>query len=133
MQEVGPSEMEGPWGQEDLRAHDPLPLPREEIRFLVDMSREKCVKNKANIVVFYVKQYQNMIVMPCKVHIFWEGHKILQNIHLTFDCMYCGQKQGEDFAKFCGLLRIYELYRLFFLRLLVQFFTQIYMDRFVSS
>ena len=21
-----------------------------------------------------------------------------------------GQKQGEDFAKFCGLLRIYELY-----------------------
>ena len=24
--------------------------------------------------------------------------------------MYCSQKQGEDFAKFCGLLRIYELY-----------------------
>ena len=21
-----------------------------------------------------------------KVHIFWEGHKILQNLHLTFDC-----------------------------------------------
>ena len=45
-----------------------------------------------------------------KVHIFWEGHKILQNLHLTFDCMYCSQKLGEDFAKFCGLLRIYELY-----------------------
>ena len=27
-----------------------------------------------------------------KVHIFWEGHKILQNFHLTFDCMYCSQK-----------------------------------------
>ena len=27
-----------------------------------------------------------------KVHIFWEGHKILQNLHLTFDCMYCSQK-----------------------------------------
>ena len=27
----------------------------------------------------------------------------------TFDCMYCSQKLGEDFAKFCGLLRIYEL------------------------
>jgi hypothetical protein len=25
--------------------------------------------------------------------------------------MYCGQKLGEDFAKFCGLLRIYELYK----------------------
>ena len=44
-----------------------------------------------------------------KVHIFWEGHKGLQNLHLTFDCMYCSQKLGEDFAKFCGLLRIYEL------------------------
>ena len=45
-----------------------------------------------------------------KSHIFWEGHKILRNLHLTFDCMYCSQKLGEDFAKFCGLLRIYELY-----------------------
>ena len=44
-----------------------------------------------------------------KVHIFWEGHKILQNLHLTFDWHYIGQKEGEDFAKFCGLLRIYEL------------------------
>ena len=25
--------------------------------------------------------------------------------------MHCSQKLGEDFAKFCGLLRIYELYR----------------------
>ena len=24
--------------------------------------------------------------------------------------MYCSQKLGEDFAKLCGLLRIYELY-----------------------
>ena len=27
-----------------------------------------------------------------KVHIFWEGHKILQNIHLTFDWHYIGHK-----------------------------------------
>ena len=45
-----------------------------------------------------------------KVHIFWEGHKILRNLHLTFDCMYCSQKLGEDVAKFCCLLRMYELY-----------------------
>ena len=46
----------------------------------------------------------------CKVHIFWEGHKILRNLHLTFDYATHSQKLGEDFAKFCGLLRIYELY-----------------------
>ena len=38
-----------------------------------------------------------------KVHIFRRGHKILRNLPLTFDCMYCGQN-------FCGLLRIYEHY-----------------------
>ena len=26
---------------------------------------------------------------------------------------YLGQIYGEDFAKFCGLLRIYELYKLY--------------------
>jgi hypothetical protein len=26
--------------------------------------------------------------------------------------MYCSQKEGEDLAKFCGLLRIYELEQL---------------------
>ena len=46
-----------------------------------------------------------------KVHIFWEGHKMLRNLHLTFDYSTYSQRLGEDFAKFCGLLRIYELYR----------------------
>ena len=46
-----------------------------------------------------------------KVHIFWEGHKILQNLHLTFDYGTYSQKLGEYFAKFCDLLRIYELYQ----------------------
>ena len=46
-----------------------------------------------------------------KVHIFLEGHKILRNLHLTFDWHYIGKKKGEDFAKFCGLLRVYELYK----------------------
>ena len=35
--------------------------------------------------------------------------KILGNLPLTFDYSSYGQKLGEDFAKFCGLLRIYEL------------------------
>ena len=34
----------------------------------------------------------------------------MRNLPLTFDCMYSSQKLEEDFVKFCGLLRIYELY-----------------------
>ena len=34
----------------------------------------------------------------------------MRNLPQTFDSMYCSQKLGEDFAKFCGPLRIYELY-----------------------
>ena len=45
-----------------------------------------------------------------KVHIFWEGQKILRNLHLIFDWHYIGQREGEDVAKFGGLLRIYEFY-----------------------
>ena len=44
----------------------------------------------------------------CRVHIFWEGHKILRNLHQFFDWQYIGQRIG-DLAKFCGLLRIDEL------------------------
>ena len=47
-----------------------------------------------------------------KVHIFWEGHKILQNLHCRFDCYYIGQIDGGDFAKICGLLKKYELYHI---------------------
>ena len=32
------------------------------------------------------------------------------NLHLTFVLCSASQKEGGDFAKFCGLLRIYELY-----------------------
>ena len=46
-----------------------------------------------------------------KVHIFWEGHKILRNLHLTFVYNTYRQKEGGDFAKFCGFLRIYGLYQ----------------------
>ena len=36
--------------------------------------------------------------------------KILQNFDLTFVLCSASQKLGEDFAKFCDLLRIYALY-----------------------
>ena len=49
-------------------------------------------------------------IKKIKVHIFSEGHKILRNFHLTFEWHYILRtKKGEDFEKFCGLLRIYEL------------------------
>ena len=35
--------------------------------------------------------------MVVKVHIFWEGHNILQNVHRRFD--YIGQIYREDFTK----------------------------------
>ena len=44
-----------------------------------------------------------------KVHIFEEGHKILQNLHQLFVLCTASQIIGGDFGKFCGLLRIYEL------------------------
>ena len=47
-----------------------------------------------------------------KVHIFWEGHKVLRNLHQLFDGQYIGQIIGGDIAKFCGLLRMYELWLL---------------------
>ena len=35
----------------------------------------------------------------------------MQNLHFIFDWHYKGQKQVGDIAKFCGLLRMYELYK----------------------
>ena len=35
----------------------------------------------------------------------------MRNVHHRFDHYYIGQIYGGDFAKFCGLLRIYELYK----------------------
>ena len=37
-----------------------------------------------------------------KVHIFWEGHKILRNLHRRFDRYYIGI-YGQNFAKLCGV------------------------------
>ena len=53
------------------------------------------------VVIRFIIIFQKVpFVLTFKVHIFWEGHKILRNLHLTFDCMH---------GKLCGLLRIYEL------------------------
>ena len=51
---------------------------------------------------FFVAWFHSMMSHICsgKVHIFWDGHKILRNIHKLFDWQYLGQIIGEDFANF---------------------------------
>ena len=49
---------------------------------------------------FHVHRYLvKLEVHKIKVHIFWEGHKILRNLHLTFDCM------SKARWRFCKILR----------------------------
>ena len=40
-----------------------------------------------------IKSWEKIRVLKFffKVHIFWEGHKNLRNLHLRFDCVYCSQ------------------------------------------
>ena len=40
-------------------------------------------------------------------HIFWEGQKILRNLHRRFVPCSNGQIYSGDFAKFCGLYQIF--------------------------
>ena len=61
---------------------------------------------------FEPKVSRKIIRVNNKVHIFWEGHRISQNHHLTFDYSTCSQKLGEDFAKFCGLIRTYTNFKI---------------------
>ena len=58
-------------------------------------------------------QYRVMGATLSKVYIFWEGYKILRNLHRRFDRYYIGQIYGRDFSKNCDLLRIYALYLVF--------------------
>ena len=58
---------------------------------------------------FFLFIYKITSALQNKVHIFWEGHKILWNLHQLFEWQYIEQIIGGDFAKFCSLPRIYEL------------------------
>ena len=60
------------------------------------------------------KSYTGLFKIKClflKVRIFWEGHKTLRNLHLTFVYITYRQKQVRYFVKFCGFHRIYELWK----------------------
>ena len=71
-----------------------------------------CLQKKASTSSMIV---DDMKVLIDKVHTFWEGHKIWQNFHQLFvlcTSTFTSQIIGGDFAKFCGLLRIYEIYQI---------------------
>ena len=83
---------------------------------IVDMLLKTQKLTKSPVYIWYhnIKskvEISSMNMNFFKVHIFWERHKILWNLHRRFDRYYIGQIYGGDFAKICGLLRMYELYR----------------------
>ena len=46
------------------------------------------------IVKFFIFRYSNVLFINIsKIHIFWEGHKILRNFHLTF--VLCSVSQSK--------------------------------------
>ena len=51
------------------------------------------------------RMWLDLSIEADKVHKFWEGHKLLPNLHRGNSQIY-----ARDFVKFCALLRIYELY-----------------------
>ena len=53
------------------------------------------------IAIKHAKMNHLDIINTGKVHIFWEGHNFLQNLHLNFFVLCsASQKEGGDFAKF---------------------------------
>ena len=60
-------------------------------------------------VVTMAGHVKNLYDLPLKFIHSEKATKILRNLPLTFDYSTYSQKLVEDFAKFCGLLRIYEL------------------------
>ena len=77
-----------------------IPLPR----FIRDTGNLKNLKNHCT----YVRTVSSLSAL--KFIYSEKATKFLRNLSLTFDYSTYGQKLGEDFAKFSGLLRIYELY-----------------------
>ena len=47
---------------------------------------KNCLVRRLKVTDFFKRNWS------IKVHIFWEGHKILRNLPLTFDNIYCSQK-----------------------------------------
>ena len=89
-----------------------LLLEQPTLSFLMFLFEHKLCKQPCskNIWSGNINHRGAVVVETGKVHIFLESHKILRNLHGRFDWHYIGQMYTGDFSKFCGFLRIYELY-----------------------
>ena len=61
-----------------------------------------------------------------KVHIFRKGHKILQNLHLTFDWHYIGQKTSQNFVAFSEFMNFKSSLLVFFSKIILTFCENIF-------
>ena len=89
-----------------------LKTPGGKDQSVVDTGSRHPHSKRSSLLSKYVLYFLQVVLLQkhsFKVHIFWEGHKTLRNLPLTFDYSTYHQKISEDFAKFCDLLRIYEL------------------------
>ena len=67
---------------------------------------------KINVTVNWFHTYPNFKEpLLCQLKLIYseKATKNLRNLHLAFDHSTHSQNLGEDFTKFCGLLRTYEL------------------------
>ena len=64
----------------------------------IRISKWKNSVSQKKIIDSYFLNWSNYLLsssLTSKVHIFWEGHKILRNLPLTFDCSTYSQKLGK--------------------------------------
>ena len=75
----------------------------DSIQFSPGESHKSEKAQKSN---FHIRCKKIKLSKYFKVHIFWEGHKLLRNLHLTFDWHYIGQKcsTGQRFISIEVLL-----------------------------
>ena len=71
-------------------------------------------KSKPNFISFWGKWDRGNLLLKFKVHIFWEGHKMLGNLHCRVDRYYIGQIYSGDllqkFASFSQYMNFNGLY-----------------------
>ena len=109
----GPDPHESPYVMRGSEPPDWETEPLQNRAGSVQPSSTMLRKNQYWVSIFWMETRKDIfgakICIARKVHIFWEGHRILRNLHRRFDWHYIRQIYGGNFAKFCGLLRIYEL------------------------
>ena len=88
--------------------------PLKEYEYKINKNVMKIIRSTSVIKIFM--KFPEKECSSSKVHILWEGHKILRNLHRRFVLCSASQSYGGDFAKFCGLLRIYVMYQFMMLQ-----------------